>query len=548
MGIKRLEKDPDLKNIFDSLKNNAVGRNKNLWQFACFCSAQESRCSIALDGGWGTGKTFFLKQLQVLFDAHNVMPVIIDIKQDQSNQSSTCNGNHSSKICSLKEKTQTCFDVFCNEKEIINIYEKKRIRDVFEQIKKKDFPGIPIKKHVCFYYDAWLNDNADDPMKSIMYELISRAKIIKPFPKSNPWYSFLNWLCKFKCFRKHFYFCSSDVVELSEALFEAMDGLFSMIPIGKVVPFLEFLRNNNPVHEIEVQKRFHDAFDRFLNGLILNDDERLLVLIDELDRCKPTYAVQLLERIKHYLSNDKITFVFAINEEQLQYTVKAFYGEDFDAHRYLDRFFDFRLSLPPPNTNQYYNSYGLDSTRGNFDSRLCADVCIAFVRAYDLSLRESARYWQWVKLASLSFKEQEERSRDFNWKFIIYIIVPLVLGLKLLNRKLFEEFIKGKDSKPLKKLISTSPIAHRFVNSPEEAITETAFNDKCLFLPVSAPLDVIYEALFGNGEDHSEIDPHHFETAPFKLTKEMVDTIQKASNFMADFIKYDTNTEETANG
>ena len=49
-GIKTLELDPSKdKNIFKTLVTDAVGRNKNLWQFACFCSAQESKCSIALD-------------------------------------------------------------------------------------------------------------------------------------------------------------------------------------------------------------------------------------------------------------------------------------------------------------------------------------------------------------------------------------------------------------------------------------------------------------------------------------------------------------------
>ena len=45
---------------------------------------------------------------------------------------------------------------------------------------------------------------------------------------------------------------------------------------------------------------------------------RLIIFIDELDRCKPTFAVHLLEQIKHYIFDDRITFVFSINLEQLQ--------------------------------------------------------------------------------------------------------------------------------------------------------------------------------------------------------------------------------------
>ena len=83
--------------------------------------------------------------------------------------------------------------------------------------------------------------------------------------------------------------------------------------------------------------------------------------MDELDRCRPSYAVRLLERIEHYFINDRITFVFSVNLEQLQHTIKNFYGNDFDACRYLDRFFDLRLSLPPINTTKYYNYLNLSN-------------------------------------------------------------------------------------------------------------------------------------------------------------------------------------------
>ena len=67
-------------------------------------------------------------------------------------------------------------------------------------------------------------------------------------------------------------------------------------------------------------------------------------VIDKSDRCKPTFAVHLLEQIKHYIFDDRITFVFSINLEQLQHTIKQYYGADFDSCRYLDRFFDLRIS------------------------------------------------------------------------------------------------------------------------------------------------------------------------------------------------------------
>jgi hypothetical protein len=75
----------------------------------------------------------------------------------------------------------------------------------------------------------------------------------------------------------------------------------------------------------------------------------LFVLVDELDRCRPTYAVSLLERVKHLFDVPGVAFVMATNTDQLQHSVAALYGSTFDGARYLHRFFDqtYRFEEPP---------------------------------------------------------------------------------------------------------------------------------------------------------------------------------------------------------
>ncbi|RLV59908.1 NTPase KAP [Parashewanella curva] len=69
------------------------------------------------------------------------------------------------------------------------------------------------------------------------------------------------------------------------------------------------------------------------------------ILIDELDRCRPSYAVEMLEVIKHIFDIEGIVFVIATDTDQLQHTVKSVYGSGFDASRYLGRFFHSRFML-----------------------------------------------------------------------------------------------------------------------------------------------------------------------------------------------------------
>jgi len=79
----------------------------------------------------------------------------------------------------------------------------------------------------------------------------------------------------------------------------------------------------------------------------------ILVLVDELDRCRPTYAIEMLEVIKHFFSVDKLVFVVATDTDQLSHSIKAVYGEGFDADTYLRRFFQQRAKLPEPDLMQY---------------------------------------------------------------------------------------------------------------------------------------------------------------------------------------------------
>jgi hypothetical protein len=83
--------------------------------------------------------------------------------------------------------------------------------------------------------------------------------------------------------------------------------------------------------------------------------EKLYVFVDELDRCRPTYAIELLERIKHLLDIEGLVFVLALDKVQLAHSVKAVYGAEFDALGYLKRFIDVEFTLPSVGVNFFIN-------------------------------------------------------------------------------------------------------------------------------------------------------------------------------------------------
>jgi len=79
----------------------------------------------------------------------------------------------------------------------------------------------------------------------------------------------------------------------------------------------------------------------------------MFVFIDELDRCRPSYAIELLEGIKHLFDVHGICFCVSTNLPQLSASIKGVYGSEFDARMYLKRFFAFEYQLPEPDYRKF---------------------------------------------------------------------------------------------------------------------------------------------------------------------------------------------------
>lgn len=104
------------------------------------------------------------------------------------------------------------------------------------------------------------------------------------------------------------------------------------------------------------RKQSISSFKESLSSFVkkASDNKPVLFIIDELDRCRPNYAVEVLEQVKHLFSVSGITFVLSIDKEQLGNSVRGVYGSDrINADEYLRRFIDIEYSIPSPNTNLF---------------------------------------------------------------------------------------------------------------------------------------------------------------------------------------------------
>ncbi|WP_374764645.1 KAP family P-loop NTPase fold protein [Yunchengibacter salinarum] len=132
------------------------------------------------------------------------------------------------------------------------------------------------------------------------------------------------------------------------------------------------------------QKEIYSNMEKFKEDLSLLvreisgfDDEgglknKLIFIVDELDRCRPDYAIKVLEKIKHFFDVEGVIFVLMVAERQIHSAIHAVYGSEVDSAGYLKRFIDWEVSLPTPNpeaiVNELYDHYGFEhlfSQRGN---------------------------------------------------------------------------------------------------------------------------------------------------------------------------------------
>lgn len=179
-----------------------------------------------------------------------------------------------------------------------------------------------------------------------------------------------------------------------------------------------------------------------------NDGLPLVIIIDELDRCRPLYAVELLEVAKHIFSVDHIVFVLAVNRPELAHSVRALYGNSFDAPDYLMRFFDLDFRLPNPERRLFIasalTSTGIEdyfsrtrdrSARDDYGTML--EILIHFLGTPSLSIRTIGQAIRRLGLVLASLRSDQ---RMFGLATVVATVI------RTLDPDLYGRFLRGEAS------------------------------------------------------------------------------------------------------
>lgn len=187
----------------------------------------------------------------------------------------------------------------------------------------------------AIYYDALSSDYNTDAMEPLMHAILNSKKF--------------NYNGAATDLEKLEATCKGILKAIGYSVFRCLAGDVVTEVIRDMEGSLDEI-DMDPLESYKKKLALYENFRESLSLAIAKSKKKLVIIVDELDRCKPTFAIQTIEMAKHLFDVKGLIFVFFLDITQLSSAVKSVYGSDMDATGYLCRYFDFISRLPTPDT------------------------------------------------------------------------------------------------------------------------------------------------------------------------------------------------------
>jgi hypothetical protein len=440
--MKKIELPVTDENLILTMEENIAKRNTDIKYFIELLDNIEGTMSIAINGDWGSGKTFFVKQAIMIMTYLNK-----ELTFDDS---------------SIDEKIEKLFLKYSNS---------------FKELKPKT-NLIPV------YYNAWQSDNHNDPILSIIYTIIKKMG-------SN----------------------GNEKISTSDA--EKLNSILNMIStpfISNIGSAVEAFQKKSCVQPIMDSEEITSILNSIIKEKVGEENKKIVMFIDELDRCNPQYAIKILERIKHFYDNENIIFIFSTNIEQLSKTISNYYGNGFASSRYLSKFFDLIIEIPVLDIDSFLFSHNIVE-----NSNYYFDIMASYLaKQQKFSMRDCVRYLQLLEpirkdaISDNSIGFNEDRGN----KFMMIFFAPILLALKIKDVDKYIDFINGNSFEILNEIVSNDDMIKALLN-------RKLFEDKSTNDEKDNVLKSIYYELFKSSNEQG------FANSKISINKRQVNDFLK---------------------
>lgn len=334
---------------------------------------------------------------------------------------------------------------------------KSFVLDMFEkQISLFQSPEAAGDRYILFHYNCWQYDFYEEPAIAIVTAM--RDEILKYqrlFP--NPPIEIKAALSLVSDLGK----------DLIENIIESKLGFSPFRAWGRYKTQKESYKNEIAnANKFDSFFDFKIALDKTRDRLSKAAKEKpIIVVVDEIDRCIPEYAIKVLERLHHLFDNqENVIVILAVDGEQLNTAIENIYGISGEnkVDQYLRKFISFAIHLDTGNiSNDFFVKYG------------------DFLRKFSMMEGDYSDLDRWIRIV---FNDIDIRTQE---KIMEYIMVlhnlsfDRVVGIYILYFELLSQFLSGEDIKRILTLCAAHPYVEKNVDSIYNIeISKTKFKNK----------------------------------------------------------------------
>lgn len=285
--MKRVDEEPTPEAIEVALTQDPLHRRDEIADFLKMLIAVEPPYTFVIDAPWGSGKTFFVKQVAKALQMANPA-----LDPDLETLSATL-GETATELPAT--------------------------------------PCLPI------YFNAWEDDHFDNPILPILAAIASATD------------------------EK----CVKGGEDFRKGIIGAIEAAASLIGYGgDINGVIEDFNGIDFLARYKEEKELRGKIDELIKTNLPEVADRAIIFIDELDRCRPEFAIKVLEQTKNLFQQENIVVVYSTDITQLAHSLQGVYGPKFEGRKYLERFYDKRLELDPIKPADYLLYKGVSTNYG----------------------------------------------------------------------------------------------------------------------------------------------------------------------------------------
>lgn len=302
--------------------------------------------------------------------------------------------------------------------------------------------------HHLIYVDAFQADHADDPLLTVL------AEVINILPSEEAKESFIQ-----------------------KAIPVARYGLKTLAKAGVAHLLRQDVADVVNDFDKEIQQAADKAIDASVESILkehVNASESLktlqetlkgiaqkkpiILFVDELDRCRPDFAVNMLEIIKHTFNVEGVKFVLVTNTQQLRSSINHCYGETVDAQRYLDKFLKYSFNLPQiqglntyletaVSLSHYKNLVRTSNVLEILRLEKCGSVRVIeqIIKINNLSLREVETLVRHLEVYATLSQQGHLSNTIFGYKALTVLAIAIYSIRPILGNSILSQTFDAKD-------------------------------------------------------------------------------------------------------